>query len=115
MKLEIRHLKLGVLGLALALIAGCERPVLPEGGFAAKAVLSKEAIHVGDVITLTMTARHTPGSTVKFPTLGNAESRPSPGGFFVPANMNKKSRSEKFRTASVYKLAMQFIRRRCTP
>lgn len=71
MKLEIRHLKLGVLGLALALIAGCEKPVLPEGGFAAKAVLSKEAIHVGDVITLTMTARHAPGSTVKFPTLGN--------------------------------------------
>ncbi|QHI70102.1 hypothetical protein [Tichowtungia aerotolerans] len=71
MKLEIRHLKLGALGLALALITGCEKPTLPDGGFAAKAVLSKETIHVGDVITLTMTARHAPGSTVQFPTLGN--------------------------------------------
>ncbi len=61
----------GCLLCLFILITGCAKPELPEGGFAAKAVLSPNELHVGDVVTLTMTARHAPGSTVEFPTLGN--------------------------------------------
>lgn len=58
--------------LCLAMLtAGCEKVTLPEGDFAAKAVLSDETMHVGDVVSLTLTARHAPGSTVEFPPIGN--------------------------------------------
>ena len=64
---------------------GCEKVTLPEGGFAAKAVLSDETMHVGDVVTLTLTARHAPGSTVTFPDIGH-EVRPTQSGGSVAAN-----------------------------
>lgn len=57
--------------LGLFLLTGCEKATLPESGFAAKAALSADELHVGDVVTLTLTARHAPESTVKFPTIGN--------------------------------------------
>jgi hypothetical protein len=59
--------------LGFLVLAGCGKPTLPGGGFAAKAVLSEETLHVGDVVTLTITARHAPGSTVTFPTIGNGK------------------------------------------
>ncbi len=71
MKLDTGYLKLGLCGLALAMLSGCEKPALPEGGFAAKAELSEQTLKIGDVITLTFTALHAPGSTVKFPDIGN--------------------------------------------
>jgi hypothetical protein len=71
MKLETRNLKSGVLALVLALLTGCEQPTLPKDGFAAKAELDAETLHVGDVVTLTFSALHAPGSTVQFPTIGN--------------------------------------------
>ena len=70
MKFETRNLKFGILAVALTLLNGCGEPTLPEGGFAAKATLSVDELHVGDVATLTLTARHAPGSTIEFPTLG---------------------------------------------
>lgn len=57
--------------LFAVLLTGCGKPTLPEGGFAAKAVLSDDTMHIGDVVTLTLTARHAPGSTVMFPDIGN--------------------------------------------
>ena len=71
MKLETGNWKLGIAALLLLALTGCEKATLPEGGFAAKAVLSQNVMHVGDIVTLTMTARHAPGSTVTFPDLGS--------------------------------------------
>jgi len=70
-KFKIKHLKSGVITATILLLNGCEKPTLPEGGFIAKAVLSEETLNIGDVVTLTMTARHVPGSTVQFPEIGN--------------------------------------------
>ena len=66
MKFELRYL---LLVAGTLLLTGCEKPTLPEGGFAAKAVLSADELNVGDVVTLTITARHAPGSTVQFPAI----------------------------------------------
>ena len=71
MKFKTLHLKLCILAASLLVLNGCEKPVLPEGGFMTKAVLSEESFQVGDVITLTMTAHHAPGSIVQFPDLGS--------------------------------------------
>jgi len=73
MKFEIRNLKFEIAAIAILLLTGCENATLPEGGFAAKAVLSEEALHIGDVVTLTLTAHHAPGSTVQFPTIGKGK------------------------------------------
>jgi hypothetical protein len=70
MTLDTRHLKLGLIALALTVLSGCEEATLPEGGFAAKATLSEDVIHVGDDVSLTLTARHAPGSTITFPNIG---------------------------------------------
>jgi hypothetical protein len=58
------------LALLGATLAGCGKPTLPPSGFAAKAELSPDSLRIGDVVTLTLTARHPAGSVVKFPTLG---------------------------------------------
>lgn len=65
--------KFGLTALLLLFLTGCEKPTLPEGGFAAKAVLSENSLQIGDGITLTMTARHPAGSAVKFPTIGKSK------------------------------------------
>lgn len=71
MKFDIRTLKPGIAALLLLAFTGCEKATLPKDGFAAKATLSEDTLNVGDVITLTMTARHAPGSTVTFPDIGS--------------------------------------------
>jgi len=73
MKLEIRNLKFEIAAVVLLLLTGCGKPTLPAGGFAAKAVLSEETLHIGDVVTLTLTAHHAPGSTVQFPNIGKGK------------------------------------------
>lgn len=55
------------------LLASCEQAVLPAGGFAARAQLEPDVVQVGDVVTLTFTARHAPGSAVSFPALGRGK------------------------------------------
>jgi hypothetical protein len=63
-----------ILVVILAVIlTGCEKPTLPEGGFAAKASLSEQQIKVGDITTLTFTARHEAGSVVTFPVPGKGK------------------------------------------
>jgi len=59
-----------LVSILVVILTGCEKPTLPNGGFAAKAVLSSEELNIGDVVTLTLTARHAPGSTVQFPNIG---------------------------------------------
>ncbi len=56
------------------LIAGCGKvEPLPPGGFDAHAILNTNVLHVGDLVTLTQTARHPTGSRIVFPTLGNGK------------------------------------------
>lgn len=60
--------------LTALLLAGCDQSAkLPPGDFAAKAVLSTGTLQVGDPVTLTLTARHAPGSTVRFPAIGKGK------------------------------------------
>ena len=73
MKLEIRNLKFGIIAASVLLLNGCEKPTLPESGFGAKTELSKTDMNVGDVVTLTLTARHPTGSAVKFPIPGKGK------------------------------------------
>lgn len=56
-----------------SILTGCGKPTLPPSGFAAKAELSKTDMNVGDIITLTLTARHPTGSAVKFPIPGKGK------------------------------------------
>ena len=56
-----------------AILSGCEKPSLPEGGFSAKALLSEEVLRVGDIVTLTLTTLHPPESSVEFPPVGKAK------------------------------------------
>jgi hypothetical protein len=58
-----------------ALLTGCEKPdePLPPEGFAARATLSTNILMVGDPVTLTLTARHPSGSTIRFPNIGNSK------------------------------------------
>jgi hypothetical protein len=75
LKFEIRNLRFVLPSAGLLLLAGCGKPVepLPPDRFTAQAVLSTNAILVGDSVTLTLTARHPAGSTVTFPTIGNGK------------------------------------------
>jgi len=59
--------------LGLFFLTGCGKPTLPEGGFAAKATLSEQQLKIGDITTLTFTARHAAGSVVKFPVPGKGK------------------------------------------
>jgi len=69
MKFEIRNSKFGMLGMLTLLFLGCdEPPILAPGEFTIQAKLSQETLHVGDPVTLTLSARHPAGSTVRFPT-----------------------------------------------
>lgn len=62
---------ISVFGLLALLLAGCgENISLPPEGFAVQSALSTNELHVGDVVTLALTARHPEGSTVLFPNLG---------------------------------------------
>ena len=73
MKFEIRNLKFGFAAVALLLATGCEKavPPLPAEGFIAQASLSTNVIHVGDPVTLTLTARHPTGSAIHFPDIAS--------------------------------------------
>lgn len=75
MKLETRNWKLGLAGIAILLMAACGKRVesLPLEGFTTHATLSAQTLTVGDPVSLTLTARHPAGSTVRFPTLGNGK------------------------------------------
>lgn len=55
--------------LQLLIFTACDQPELPLHGFAAKATLSRSVMSVGDVISLTLTARHPAGSAIKFPSM----------------------------------------------
>ena len=55
---------------SVTLLAGCEKPTVPPGGFSVQAKLSHESMLVGDVLTVTLTARHPAGSMIHFPPLG---------------------------------------------
>ncbi len=70
--IQLRQLILA--SLLAVLLAGCGKvEPLPSGGFDAQAVLSTNILHLGDLVTLTQTARHPTGSRIVFPTLGNGK------------------------------------------
>jgi len=73
MKRGIQYLKFAA--AAVLLLSGCgrETALLPAEGFAAQAKLSTNVIHVGDPVTLTLIARHSTGSVVRFPAIGNGK------------------------------------------
>ncbi len=74
MKPETRKLKFGILGALCLLSLGCEKEdPLPPGGFTAQAVLNTNILHIGDPVTLTLSARHPAGSRIVFPTIGNGK------------------------------------------
>jgi len=76
MKVDIGTFKFEYVGVLLfVLLTGCGKPVdpLPANGFDAQAVLSTNTLHVGDSVTLTLSARHPAKSVVRFPTLGNGK------------------------------------------
>jgi len=57
--------------LFIALLVGCEkREPLPFGEFEVYASLSTQYLHVGDPVTLTLSAHHPAGSRISFPSLG---------------------------------------------
>lgn len=70
----MRNFKFSALLLPV-ILSGCGNSAgpLPPGGFTVNAVLSTNTIFVGDPVTLTLTARHPAGSTVRFPDIANGK------------------------------------------
>jgi len=87
--------------LGVVLLAGCDQPMkLPPDGFAAKAMLSRDTLQVGDPVTLTLTAHHPTGSTVHFPTIGKGKEIVVHGRSIDTQERTK----ETFETEEIYKL-----------
>lgn len=71
MKFDIRYF---IIGTGILILFGCGRvETLPPGGFTARAALNTDTLNVGDPVTLTLTAHHPAGSTVRFPTIGKGK------------------------------------------
>jgi len=75
MRFEIRDSRFVFAGALILLLTSCGKPVesLPPDGFTAQAKLDPSTIHVGDPVTLTLTAHHPVGSTIDFPDIGNGK------------------------------------------
>ena len=75
LKFEIQNSRRVILAAGLLLFSGCGKPIesLSPDRFDAQAVLSADTLHVGDSVTLTLSARYPTNSVLRFPTLGNGK------------------------------------------